>query len=68
MNKVKLSLQEANNILSIMDELMLPEITITKESNGIGMSTTISYESAIDCNGRTYTTTTNINMTDVSDW
>lgn len=68
MNKVKLSLQEANNIVSIMDEMMLPEITITKESNGIGISTTLSYESTIIVNGNTYTKTININMPDVSNW
>lgn len=68
MNKVKLSLQEANNIVSIINEMILPEITITKESNGIGISTTLSYESTIVVNGCTYTKTININMPDVSIW
>lgn len=67
-NTISLNQQEVEDILAIMDDLGLPNVRITKESNGIGISTSISYESSISCGKHEYQVTTTINMTNIADW
>lgn len=67
-NTISLDQTEVLDILTLMDELYLPNVRITKESNGMGISTSISYESSISCSKHEYQVTTTINMTNIADW